>query len=144
MDDGELWWYFRRHWQQSGCVADFDHDLLRPVGERLWQLDLPDDHSNCQSAPGGSDIRFGQPGFDLLAVEQHVDGDGRIGNNVSLVYRQLRRNARWDGRSGGQSSVNNNILRQDEEQRLRRCESGLRDGNRNSQRAACCSDIRVG
>jgi len=56
-----------------------------------------------------------------------------------VVHRQLRRDASWDGRPVGQSDINNNILRQNEEQRHGLRESGLRDGNGNGKRPTCCA-----
>ena len=61
-----------------------------------------------------------------------------------MVHRQLRRHARWDGRPDSQSGVNDNLLRQDEEQRDWQCERGLLDGNCNRELGADCSDIGVG
>ena len=75
---------------------DFYNDLLCPVGERLRQLDLPDDNGDSKSVARGSDIRVGESDHDLFRREQYTDGDRRIGYHVRLVYRKLWRNGGWN------------------------------------------------
>jgi len=61
-----------------------------------------------------------------------------------VVHRQLWRDAPWHGRPDSQSGVNDNLLRQDEEQRHWQRERGLCVGDGNSKRAAGSPDIGVG
>ena len=137
----------RRNAGRNGNVdnhqPDFDHDILRPLGDRkLRQLDLRDHIGDGQPAAGSSDIRVGEPILDLFGIEQHINGDRRVGNNLRLVYGQLRRNGGWNRNiDNRQPDFNYNLLRPLGEQ-LRQLD--LRDDISNSQPAAGSSDLRVG
>jgi len=96
VDDRQLRRDFRRHWQQPGRIPDFDHDLLRALGEQLRQFDLSDDNSNSECSADSSDIRFGESVRDLFGSEQHADGDRWFRHNLRLVHRKLRRSRCWN------------------------------------------------
>ena len=121
---------------------DFDHDILRPLGEFLRQLDLRDDIGDCQPTAGSSDIRVGKPDYDLFGSQQHINRDRRFRHNLRVVYGQLRRNfSRNRNHAGCQPDFNYHLLRPLGEQ-LRQL--NLRDDIGNGQSAAGSSDIRVG
>ena len=94
---GQLWRNAGRNWNVHNRQPDFDYHLLRALGDRkLRQLLLRDDNGHGKSTSRGSDFGLRDSGLDLLAVEQHVDGYGRFGNDLRVVYRQLRWNGGWN------------------------------------------------
>ena len=104
---------------------------------------MRDDIGDGQPAAGSSGIRFREPVFDLFGIEQHVDGDRRVGRKLQVVYGQLWRNA---GRNRSihkrQPGFHHDILCSLGDGELH--EFHLRNDDGNGQPAAGSSDIRVG
>ena len=88
---------------------------------------MRDDNGDGKSVAGCADIGE-QQWPDLFGIERDADGDRRVGRNLQVVYRQLRRNAGWNGNvHQRQPNINNAVLGPLGNRKLRQLH--LRDDN---------------